>query len=594
MVRFCTAGLGITALTLSVIAFAGCNSPFDDARSDELRNNLITEYQRQVRSVDGAPDVTVKRSPSDVEENLTPKRRKELDAMSGYQAYSADKVDYGPGLTEDPDQPVIVMTLDEAIQLGIENNLDIRQARLVPAISEQQLIQAQAAFDFVYFANLNWASTDTPGPPTAIPGISGDSQTNTVSFGTGVRKISPLTGGSFTLQTNVERLRNSGGITGNQNYFTSDFEASLTQPLLRGFGPDIAQSQVVLARNARESAVASLKASTMDLIVTIEDAYWNLVNISDALKIQQRLLERTIKDRDTLQLRSKFDVTPVQLTEANSFVEIRRSSLISTRNQLRLASDALKQLINSKTVPLSEEAIIVPADRPMEDPLTFSLLDAVTTALQQRPEMQVALLNIRDATVRQRVADNARLPELNLTALIGFNGLNNDNPVSSYGNMAEGNYIDYAVGGQFEIPILNREAEAGFEAATLERDSSVLAYQNEAQQVVLDVKSALRDVMTNYELIGANRAARRAAADNLRAIEAQEQAGVALTPEFINLKLQAQERLADTEQAEVEAMTNYNLAITDLYRAMGTLLTQQGISFNQTPYDRENDFLIWP
>lgn len=592
--RWSTAGLGIVALLLSLVAVTGCNSPFDYTRSDELRNNLISEYQQQVRSVDGAPDVTVKRSPSDVEENLTPKRREELDAMSGYQAYSADKVDYGPGLTEEQTQPVIVMTLDEAIKLGVENNLDIRQARLVPAISEQQLVQAQAAFDFVYFANLNWASTDTPGPPTAIPGISGDSQTNAVSFGTGVRKISPLTGGNFTLQTTAERLRNSGGISGNQNYYTAGFEASFTQPLLRGFGPDIAQSQVVLARNARDSAVASLKASTMDLIVSVEQAYWNLVNISDSLKIQQRLLERTIKDRDTLQLRSKFDVTPVQLTEANSFVEIRRSNVISTRNQLRLASDALKQLINSSSVPLSEEAIIVPADRPMEDPLTFSLLDAVTTALQQRPEMQVALLNIRDATVRQRVADNARLPELNLTALIGLNGLDNDNPVSAYGNMAESNYIDYAVGGQFEIPILNREAQAGFEAATLSRDSSVLAYQAEAQQVVLDVKNALRDVMTNYELIGANRAARRAAADNLRAIEEQEKAGVALTPEFINLKLQAQERLADTERSEVEAMTNYNLAITDLYRAMGTLLNQQGISFDQTPYDSDNDFLIWP
>ena len=111
---------------------------------------------------------------------------------------------------------------------------------------------------------------------------------------------------------------------------------------------------------------------------------------------------------------------------------------------------------------------------------------------------------------------------------------------------------------------------------------------------MLDVKNNLRDVMTNFELIGANRAARRAAADNLRAIEEQEKAGVALTPEFINLKLQAQQRLAETEIAEIEAMTSYNQSITTLYRAMGTLLSQQGIAFNETPYDTTNQFIIWP
>ena len=579
-------------LALLTLVWVGCESPFDFSRSQELRNNLISEYQQELRSDDAGPAITARRAPSDVEEDLTPERREELDEMSGYEAYADDKVSYGPGLTQDQDQPMIVMSLPDAVRMSVENNLDIRQARLIPAISEQDLIQAQAVFDFTYFANLNWNSLDTPGP-TPIIG-SGDTTSDVIGFGTGVRKISPLTGGNFTLQTDFSRVRESGGFTGNQRFFTSDVIASINQPLLQGFGPEVAQSEIVLARSARDSSVAQLKANTMDLIVAVEQAYWNLVNLNDALKIQVRLLERTIKDRNTLQLRSKFDVTPVQLTEANSFVEIRRANVISTRSQVRLASDQLKQLINSPSVPLSEESLIIPADRPMEDPVTFSLLDSVTTALQQRPEMKVALLNIQDATVRQRVADNARLPILDLTASIGLNGLDNDGVFESYSNLAEANYIDYALGGQFEIPILNRAANANFDASVLARDSAVLGYQSQAQQVVLDVKDSMRSVMTNYELIGANRAARRAAADNLRALEAQEDAGVALTPDFINLKLQAQQRLADTEIAEVQSMTNYNLSITDLYRAMGTLLQQQGIAFNETPYDATNEFMIWP
>jgi outer membrane protein TolC len=100
------------------------------------------------------------------------------------------------------------------------------------------------------------------------------------------------------------------------------------------------------------------------------------------------------------------------------------------------------------------------------------------------------------------------------------------------------------------------------------------------------VKSSLRDVLTSYELIGATRASRRAAADSLRAIEEQEAAGVALTPEFLlDLKLSTQQRLADAEIQEVQALTGYNTAISQLYQAMGTLLDRNQIEFIAEPRD---------
>jgi len=114
----------------------------------------------------------------------------------------------------------------------------------------------------------------------------------------------------------------------------------------------------------------------------------------------------------------------------------------------------------------------------------------------------------------------------------------------------------------------------------LERQSSVLAYQRQAQDIVREIKNALREVHTSYELIGSTRAARRAAADHLRAIEAQQDAGMALTPEFLDLKLRAQSRVADAEIQELDALTGYNNAVTALHRAMGTLLERNGINFS--------------
>ena len=95
----------LVAAVLLTVAFTGCASPFDFSRSDELRNTLISDYQKQLKSDDATADVTTHRTPSDVEENLTPERRKQLDSMSGYAAYADDKVSYGPGLTVEQDQP---------------------------------------------------------------------------------------------------------------------------------------------------------------------------------------------------------------------------------------------------------------------------------------------------------------------------------------------------------------------------------------------------------------------------------------------------------------------------------------------------------
>ena len=95
---------------------------------------------------------------------------------------------------------------------------------------------------------------------------------------------------------------------------------------------------------------------------------------------------------------------------------------------------------------------------------------------------------------------------------------------------------------------------------------------------MLEVKNALRNVLTNFQLVDATRAARWAAADSLRAINVQEELGVALTDEFLlDLKLNAQERLATAEFSEAEAQSNYMSSIAELYRSNGTLTQRYGV-----------------
>jgi HAE1 family hydrophobic/amphiphilic exporter-1 len=91
------------------------------------------------------------------------------------------------------------------------------------------------------------------------------------------------------------------------------------------------------------------------------------------------------------------------------------------------------------------------------------------------------------------------------------------------------------------------------------------------------VKTALREVNTTYDEIVATRQARFAAADALLAIQQREEGGEALTPTFVQLKLDFQERLASAADAEVQAISNYNIAIAALEKAKGTLLRYNNV-----------------
>ncbi|MEO1236094.1 MAG: TolC family protein [Planctomycetota bacterium] len=562
---------------------AGCVGPLDRYGGADvaLRNAVVTENRRELLALtdgEGRPVVIeVSRETSDVEARLDEYRIEELNELSGAEAYEGVSVDPGQDLAGQTELEVVRLSLDEAVRMAVEGNLDLAVARLLPKIGAEQVTQAAAAFDAVAFADFSNQNLKIPQPDGTIPGLANDINQETTSFQTGVRQLL-TTGGTVQVDTAIARNERTPSFFAVTDFWDADILVSLNQPLLRNFGRDVNTAQIVLARNAEADARAQLRATLSNVLREVEEAYWNLDLARRQVLIQQRLLDRTIAERDRLQERADFDVSPVRITEANSRVELRKADLIRVRAAVRDASDALKRLVNAEALPLADETLVLPSDSPVDSPVSFSLLDSVTTALEKRAVLEQALLAVEDARVQQRLADNATLPLLDLTAAIGFNGIDEDDPGSAYGDLFGEDFIDYIVGLAFEQPIGNRSAEALQRQRQFEETQAVLAYRRDAQDVVLEVKNALRGVITNYELVGATRAARWAAADSLRSINVQEEVGVALTDEFLlDLKLNAQERLADAEFQEAQALANYMIAIAEMQRAMGTLVERYGV-----------------
>jgi outer membrane protein TolC len=319
----------------------------------------------------------------------------------------------------------------------------------------------------------------------------------------------------------------------------------------------------------------------MDLANAVETTYWQLVAARSSLLVQQRLLDRTIVMRDKLEPRFGFDLLLADLNEVNARVDQRYADVLRSQQNVRVLSDQLKRLINDPELPVIDETLLDPSDAPVEDAIAFSLLDQVTTALQTRPEIETALLAIDDADVRRVVADNAELPILNLIASATANGLDVNNAGDALGNAVDFDYIDYALGVQFERPWGNRSAEALFEQRTLERQRALENYRSQAQLVTLEVKDALRSVGTNYRLIDTTRSQRRASALSLEVAGVQLEKGGRNEAETFTTRvdrvLARQDALAQAELAEVQALSDYMIAVSELHRATGTSLKQAGV-----------------
>jgi len=184
------------------------------------------------------------------------------------------------------------------------------------------------------------------------------------------------------------------------------------------------------------------------------------------------------------------------------------------------------------------------------------------------PTLRALFLDIDDTRVRQRIARDAVQPLLDLSARVDVAGLD-DGFSSSYTSTWQDDHDSFTVGLAFEVPLGNRAAEASRRQARRLQEQAVVRYREAAQAVVFEVKNALRDVETQYALVGAARTTRLAETVNLRALLLLEEQRNELTPEFLNLKFQRQERLAIAQRQEVAALADYNRAVAAYYRALG-------------------------
>jgi outer membrane protein TolC len=384
--------------------------------------------------------------------------------------YESQHVD-PPVLTNSPriDQLIrdnkLEISLQDAVELALENSIDIAVRRYYPWISDAGLLNAQAGNTgfgtpgvqipassavinpYVFFVQnfdpliTSSASVGDFTTPINNPFTSGAGTANT----TGVASVtshstqfnnqySQTFQTGTNLQVNWNNNRSSANIANFFNpYVTSALNVSISQPLLNGFGKSQWTRNIRIANNNRQIADWDFAQQAITTITNTITAYWELVFARENVKVNQQAVnvsEKLYEDnKKQLEIGS---LAPLDVTRSESEVATNTQNLIFAQTIQLQDEQTLKNYISKD--PLAPNLInveIIPTDKPSQPAAieAASFEDAIKEAFAKRPELQEEVYNLKNADIDVRATKNALLPSLTANAFYQSNGLAGNSPI---------------------------------------------------------------------------------------------------------------------------------------------------------------------
>jgi outer membrane protein TolC len=348
------------------------------------------------------------------------------------------------------------------------------------------------------------------------------------------------------------------------------------------------------AEYGMEAAQKQLEITVMNTMSEVIKAYWDLVGSIENLKVQREALrnaERLLKINETR--REIGTAADIEVLQAKAGVATRQSELIAARAQISNAEDRLKLLMDLQNDVYFSTAQIVPLDRPhVEEKLEIEPSEfdnrreeSIALALEKRPEIRLAELEIANAGLDIIQRRNDTLPQMDLFVTYGVGGRAPNLSGSLQGTRDRKQDV-FSYGFQASLPIGNRTAESAYVRSQLSKKQSELRLHQAKQQLMFNVHVAVRNVITNKILMESNRQATRLQEVNVVAEEKRLRLGTSTS--FEVLRIQSDLTAAQTQM--VQSQIAYEKALIDLELAEGTLLESRGIVYDSPTLGGELDF----
>ena len=483
--------------------------------------------------------------------------------------------------SEQPQVPVRRLSIDEAVALALEQNINLQVDRIDPQVSDLSVSVARSGWTPVLFSNVQTRSQTNP--TTDIFG-GGTSITNdNLTSQAGVQQALPWAGANYTLFWNNGRQQTDNIFSTFNPQVTSSLGFNYTQPLLRNFTIDATRQKVLVSRKNREISDVQLQQSIAATVRNVKNAYWDLVFAINNRAVQQQSLDLAQQSfRDNRARVEIGTMAPLDIVQAEAEVAQREEAVILAEAAIRRQEDVLRALIsNPVDQPEFWNMRLEPSEQPNFAPIAINLDDAVRAALANRTDLSVARKQLENNAVAIRYFRNQSLPDVN--ALVNYSafglagtrleltpGLDPEIVSRSprgfggaLGDIFASDYPTWSLQLQVNYPIGASNAEANLARARLQDSQARKQLQANELTVTTQIRDLARNVTTNGQRVESTRAARALAEKRLEAEQKKFTAG--MTSAFF--VTQAQRDLADARNRELRAIIDYLKSVIDFETA---------------------------
>ena len=492
-------------------------------------------------------------------------------------------------------RPVVRLTLDEAVKLTLDRNLDIAVQRLNPEINDIAIASVRSVYSPTLTSTIGPQSV-TQLPTSALQlGNNGTATINdTMTFNGGIAQSVPWGGGSFSLAlNNFKRTTTSNNALFNPQ-FNSSLSFAYTQPLLRNFRIDSTRQQLQVTKINRDISDVQLRATVTNTLSNVRNAYWDYVFAVQSVEVAQKsvaLAEQLVKDNQT-----RVEVgtmAPIDVVQAQSQAATARQNLAVAQQAMRTGELAVKRLIVSGTEDPNWSVQIDPVDRPDFVAQSIDVEAAVRRALNERTDLDIAKKNVTSNDVTLKFLSDQLKPQADFNVSyipqgVGGTELFRDtsilgSPISRTENLGISNafstllhnqYPQWTAQVNFSYPFGTSVQEANVARARVQLTQVQAQVKQIELQVATDVTNAAVTVESNGERVQAAQAARELAEKQLEAEQSKFEVGMSTNYNVI----QSQRDLATAQNNELQAILNYRKSLVELERLQQTTLQNLNIT----------------
>jgi outer membrane protein len=416
-----------------------------------------------------------------------------------------------------------------------------------------------------------------------------------------------VTGTSFALTFDNSRVTTNNFFDVYSPQLDANFKATVTQQLLQGAGIWVNKRFIYQARNDRRIADSTFRQQILYTVNQVETIYWGLVQAYEDVQAKERALEQSTKldsdDRKQLEIGT---VAPLQVVNDDATVATDKQALISSQNALNYQQQIIKQAIaRNLNDPALSAAPVIPTDRVTVQEIPEekeSVEQLVQTAFQERPELEQAVLTLRNDEITLKGARNALLPTFNIFGYYGGTGIGGAQspscynifanppaackpdtyPTTSYGgtlqDMLNNSTPDRGMGFNVSIPIGNKLAQSVQARSLMEYRQAELHLEQLYIQIRMQVVNAQFALTNDRAQVQADIAARDYAQQSVDAEIKKLHLGASTSA---NVLLQ-QRSLALAEDNLIAANGAYAKDRAGLYQILATTLQHYGINLQDS------------